>query len=69
MSHLPIGITADDLTGAADTAAAFADAGRPVPISLVGAPRAHEGRDAFAVTTESRSCPAEEAYALTGGSV
>ncbi len=69
MSHLPIGITADDLTGAADTAAAFADAGRPVPVSLLGHPRAHQGRDAFAVTTESRSCPAEEAYEVTRASV
>ncbi|MCJ7822016.1 MAG: four-carbon acid sugar kinase family protein [Armatimonadetes bacterium] len=69
MSLLPVGITADDLTGAADTAAAFADLRRPVPISLLGAPRAHEGRSAFAVTTESRSASPDDAYALTAASV
>ena len=69
MSLLPVGITADDLTGAADTAAAFADLRRPVPISLLGAPPAHEGRNAFAVTTESRSCSPDDAYALSHASV
>ncbi len=69
MSILPVGIAADDLTGAADTAAAFAGPAAPVPVSLDGRPRAWQGREAFAVTTESRSCGAEEAYKLTRASV
>jgi uncharacterized protein YgbK (DUF1537 family) len=64
-----IGITADDLTGAADTAAAFTRPGSPVPVSLDAQPRAFEGRRAFAVTTSSRACPPERVYQSVQSSV
>ena len=64
-----IGITADDLTGAADSAAAFARRGRPVPVSLTRDPQETEGRHAFAVTTDSRASDPEEVYRLVGESV
>jgi len=66
---LPIGITADDLTGAADTAAALARPGEPVPVSVDAAPRAVGGRAAFAVTTGSRACPPDQVYELVKASV
>jgi len=69
MGPLPIGITADDLTGAADTAAALARPGRPVTVSLGPAPRRPVGGPAFAVTTNSRACPANEVYRLAAASV
>jgi uncharacterized protein YgbK (DUF1537 family) len=69
MCSFPIGIAADDLTGAADTAAVFGDRDAPVSVSLDQRPRAWEGRRAFAVTTNSRSCPPEEAYEVTHESV
>ncbi len=69
MGLLPIGITADDLTGAADTAAAFAGPAEPVGVSLDERPRSHEGRRASAVTTESRSRPPGEAYELVAASL
>ncbi|MFB3881815.1 MAG: four-carbon acid sugar kinase family protein [Armatimonadota bacterium] len=56
MPLLPIAIIADDLTGAADTAARLVRPRRPVPVSLGAEPRAVEGRSAFAVTTDSRGC-------------
>jgi len=58
---LPVAIIADDLTGAADTAAMFVRSGRAVPVSLGAEPRLGEGRSAFAVTTESRACPPDVA--------
>lgn len=64
-----IGVIADDLTGAADTAAALARPGWPAAVSLDALPRAHEGRRAFAVTTDSRSCSPERVYDLACGSV
>jgi len=65
MELLPIAIIADDLTGAADTAAAFERAGRPVPISLNEKPVPSEGAAAFAVTTESRAISPEAASEVT----
>jgi len=65
MDLLPIAIIADDLTGAADTAAAFARAGRPVPVSLNEKPVLSEGAAAFAVTTESRAASVEAASDVT----
>ena len=56
MSLLPIAIIADDLTGAADTAAKLARPDGSVPVALGAELRAVEGRVAFAVTTESRAC-------------
>ena len=64
-----IGITADDLTGAADTAAALARAGRPVVVSLGLSLRSWRGRQAVAVNTDSRTRQPEEAYRLTRDSV
>ena len=69
MAEHIIGITADDLTGAADTAAALARPGSPVSVSLDAQPRAFEGRRAFAVTTGSRVCPPEQVYESVHGSV
>jgi uncharacterized protein YgbK (DUF1537 family) len=56
MPLTPIAIIADDLTGAADTAAVFVERGRPVPVSLTAEPFVYRGRVAFAATTESRGC-------------
>lgn len=69
MGPLPIGITADDLTGAADTAAALARPGAPVAVSLSAVPRTPARRAAFAVTTHSRACPADETYARVRASI
>ncbi len=57
MSLLPIAIIADDLTGATDTAAAFARPRQTVAVSLGIEPRSVEGSAAFAINTESRACP------------
>jgi len=65
MDRLPIAIIADDLTGAADTAAAFARSGRLVPVSLNEKPMLSEGAAAFAVTTESRAAAPEAALDVT----
>jgi len=56
MPLLPVAIIADDITGAADTAAKFARAGQPVAVALNGQPVSGEAPLAFAVTTESRAC-------------
>jgi uncharacterized protein YgbK (DUF1537 family) len=56
MRLTPVAIIADDLTGAADTAAVFARPARPVPVSLRAEPPVCHDRPAFAVTTESRGC-------------
>ncbi len=69
MALLPLGITADDLTGAADAAAALARPGASVPVSLDAEPRSQAGATAFAVTTESRGCAPAESYALVRASV
>ncbi len=65
----PIGITADDLTGAADAAAALARPLRPVAVSVAALPRCLSHRYAVAANTASRACPPEEAYRLTCRSV
>ena len=62
MGRPVIGISADDLTGAADTAAALARPGHAIPVSLDGRPREEAGRRAFAVTTNTRACPPEVVY-------
>lgn len=62
MGRPVIGISADDLTGAADTAAALARPGQPVPVSLDSRPRSEAGKRAFAVTTNTRACPPEVVY-------
>lgn len=62
MCAATIGITADDLTGAADTAAALARPGAPVMVSTDMEPRAPKGSRAFAVTTSSRACSPDEVY-------
>ncbi len=59
MALFPVAIIADDLTGAADTAAKFARPGRTVPVSLEALPRSVERSSVFAVTTESRACSPE----------
>ncbi len=69
MSLLPVAIIADDLTGAADAAAAFVRPGRPVPVSLSEQARLCEGRSAFAVTTESRGSPPKEASEVVAAAV
>jgi uncharacterized protein YgbK (DUF1537 family) len=69
MAALPVGITADDLTGAADTAAALARPGAAVMVSLGPRPQIREGRTAFAVTTNSRACDPEQVYGLVRASV
>jgi len=64
-----VGITADDLTGAADAAAAFARAGAPVGVALdLRPPAGVTERRAFAVTTNSRGCGAEEVFDLVSES-
>lgn len=65
---LPIGITADDLTGAADTAAALARPARPVAVALSARPPEVRGRAAVAVTTDSRPCPAAQTRQLVAAS-
>jgi uncharacterized protein YgbK (DUF1537 family) len=69
MADLTVGITADDLTGAADTAAALARPGSPAAVSLDAAPRTPPGRRAFAVTTNSRACPPDQVYQLVHTSI
>lgn len=54
-------IIADDLTGAADTAAPFARAGLTVRLTVGAEPRVDEGTQAIAVSTDSRAAPPEEA--------
>ncbi len=65
-----VAIIADDLTGATDTAAVFARPRAAVPVSLDRYPPP-EWRDhhAFAITTESRGCPAEAVYQLVSEAV
>ncbi len=64
-----IGITADDLTGAAAAAAAFARPGAAVPISLtLEPPPRREERTVFGLTTSSRGLPAEDVFDLVGES-
>ena len=63
-----VGITADDLTGAADTAAAFAGRRGAVPVYLDLQPRCTVPAPAFAVTTESRACSPERACELAAES-
>ena len=65
VSGAPIGVVADDLTGAADTAAALARPGEHVPVSLTAHPRDFAGRAAFAVTTDCRPCGPADAYRAT----
>jgi len=62
MARFPLAITADDLTGAADSAAALARPEAAVPVSLTPHPGAWQGRKAFAVNTDSRTCSPEEAH-------
>jgi uncharacterized protein YgbK (DUF1537 family) len=57
-----IGVTADDLTGAADSAAALARPDHPIAVSLSGKPRTQSRLRGFAVTTNSRACPADVVY-------
>jgi len=64
MDPLPIAIIADDLTGAADTAAAFARPGRPVPVFLGERPVPAQTAVAFAITTESRATSPDSARDL-----
>ncbi len=64
-----IGITADDLTGAAEAAAAFARPGASAPVSLsLEPPIVRDERTVFGVTTASRGLPAEEVFDLVGES-
>jgi uncharacterized protein YgbK (DUF1537 family) len=69
MEPLWVGITADDLTGAADTAAALARPGAPVPVSPTVVPTLDHFQNALAVTTNTRSCDADTAYHVTSRSV
>lgn len=68
MPHLPVGITADDLTGAADAAVVFGSVAAPATVSTNGRPRARRGQPAFAVTTDSRARGPHEAYELVSAS-
>lgn len=54
-------IVADDLSGAADCAAAFADAGRPVPVYLHGLPQG----PCWALDTDTRAMDEASAVAQT----
>ncbi len=64
-----IGITADDLTGAGDTAAAFVRPGTSVGVSLdLRPPTAKDERHAFAVTTDTRGRALEEVFDLVADS-
>jgi len=56
MRPTPVAIIADDLTGAADTAAVVAQPGAPVAVGLHLQPPVSSDGTAFAVTTESRGC-------------
>ncbi|WJH33832.1 hypothetical protein N6H14_28175 [Paenibacillus sp. CC-CFT747] len=60
-------LLADDLTGAADTAAAFLGAGRKVSVSLFepGGGLTPPSCDVWAIDVSSRGCSAEEAYRRT----
>ncbi len=70
MHRLIVGITADDLTGAADAAAAFARPGASVGLSLdFRPPTAKDERPVFGVTTNTRGLPAGEVFDLVGDSV
>jgi uncharacterized protein YgbK (DUF1537 family) len=62
-----LAIVADDLTGAADTSACFADAGYSTVISLGGA--SPPVADVLALTTESRDLPASDAARVVGDAV
>ncbi|MCC7021837.1 MAG: four-carbon acid sugar kinase family protein [Thermomicrobiales bacterium] len=62
-----LAIIADDLTGAADTSACFADAGYATVIPLGGA--AAPAADVVALTTESRDMDAAEAAETVRGAV
>ena len=68
MSSDLVGITADDLTGAADTAAAFAGRRGAVGVSLGRWFRGSISAPAFAVTTDSRACAPDQAYELAAES-
>ena len=69
MKPIIVGITADDLTGATDTAAAFARPGAPVRVSLDLQPAAATAeRHAFAVTTNTRGAAADEVFDLVSES-
>jgi uncharacterized protein YgbK (DUF1537 family) len=61
MPLLPVAIIADDVTGAADTAAKFAGTDRSVAVALSGQAVSGEATSAFAVTTDSRACPPDVA--------
>ncbi len=64
-----VGITADDLTGAADTAAAFARPGAPVGVSLdLQPPATTMERRVFAVSTSTRGAAADEVFDLVSES-
>ena len=70
MSSPSVAIIADDLTGAADAAAAFARPGASVPTSMDRyPPPGWQGRTAFAVTTESRACSPQEVRQLVSDSL
>jgi uncharacterized protein YgbK (DUF1537 family) len=56
-------LIADDLTGALDSAAAFATPARPVSVTWSGPPRFSE--NLVAVSTETRDCSADRARART----
>jgi uncharacterized protein YgbK (DUF1537 family) len=69
MKPMIVGITADDLTGAADTAAAFTRPGAPVAVSLdVQPPSGVTERRVLAVTTNTRGAGADEIYDLVSES-
>jgi uncharacterized protein YgbK (DUF1537 family) len=69
MPPVIVGITADDLTGAADTAAALARRSSPVGVSLdLRVPTAVTERHAFAITTNSRGLDPDEVFDLVGES-
>ncbi len=56
-------LVADDLTGALDSAAAFATPARPVSVTWSGPPRPSDGL--VAVSTETRDCSAVQARSRT----
>lgn len=65
MSHTSLLILADDLSGAADCAIAFAGAGRHTAVTLT-ATRAMSGADVVAVDTDTRRMPPAEAARCAG---
>lgn len=70
MSHAAVGIVADDLTGAADSAVQFARAGWTARLALGGGHPGAGGPDAVvAIVTDTRALGPDDAHAITAAAV